>query len=82
MSEVLSGYDYPKEVETTVPEPLGLSGQQPTKGILTIDQIEAFVESRKELENGALAKAGFFKKPAFFVLLFPPTRTRPSENGA
>jgi hypothetical protein len=47
LSEVVSGYNYPKKVETPVPELLGLSGQQPTKGILTIDQMAAFVESQQ-----------------------------------
>jgi hypothetical protein len=42
-NEVVDSYDYPKEVETPVPELIGLSDQQPTKGILTIEQMAEFV---------------------------------------
>lgn len=48
LNEVVDSYDYPKEIETPVPELLGLSGQQPTKGILTIEQMANFVEAHQE----------------------------------
>lgn len=48
LNEVVDCYDFSKEVETPVPELLGLSGQQLTKGILSIEQMEKFVEAHKE----------------------------------
>ncbi len=48
LNEVVDSYDYPKEIETPIPELLGLSGQQPTKGILTIEQMAKIVEAHQE----------------------------------
>ncbi len=46
LGEVVSDYNYPKE---RVPSDLlGISDQQPTKGILTIDEMAAFVESEQK----------------------------------
>ena len=53
MNEVVDSYDYPKEIETSVPELIGLSDQQPTEGILTIDQMAEFVEA---YQSGVLFK--------------------------
>jgi hypothetical protein len=47
LDEVVDSYDYPKEIETPVPELIGLSDQQPTKGILTIEQMAEFVEAHQ-----------------------------------
>lgn len=47
LNEVVCSYDYPKEIETPVPELIGLSDQQPTKGILTIEQMAEFVEAHQ-----------------------------------
>jgi len=47
LDEVVSTYDYPKQIETPVPELIGLSDQQPTKGILTIEQMAEFVEAHQ-----------------------------------
>jgi len=47
LEEVVGKYDYLKEIETPVPELLGLSDQQPTKGILTIAQMGELVEAHK-----------------------------------
>ena len=43
LEEFVNTYDYPKEIETPVPELIGLSNQQLTKGILTIEQMAEFV---------------------------------------
>ena len=43
LSEVVSGYNFSDDVTTPLPELIGLSNQQPTKGIMTIDQMEDFV---------------------------------------
>lgn len=45
LNEVVADYDFSKEIETPLPELIGLSDQQPTKGILTIEQMAKFVES-------------------------------------
>jgi hypothetical protein len=47
LAEVVDNYDYPKEIVTPVPELIGLSDQQPTKGIMTIEQMAGFVEARQ-----------------------------------
>jgi hypothetical protein len=47
LDEVATGYDYPKMIETPVPELIGLSDQLPTKGILTINQMGEFVEAHQ-----------------------------------
>jgi hypothetical protein len=47
LDEVVNTYDYPKEIETPVPELIGLSDQQPTKGILTIEQMAKFVKAHQ-----------------------------------
>lgn len=45
MDEVVASYDFPKKVTTPVSELVGLSGQQPTRGIMTIEQMAGFVEA-------------------------------------
>lgn len=47
LDEVVNTYDYPRQIETPVPELIGLSDQQPTKGILTIEQMAEFVEAHQ-----------------------------------
>jgi hypothetical protein len=47
LNEVVDSYDYPKAIETPVSELIGLSGQQPTKGILTIEQMAEYVEAQQ-----------------------------------
>ena len=47
LDEIVSSYDYGKEIETPMPELLGLSAQQLTKGILTIEQMAEFVEGHQ-----------------------------------
>jgi hypothetical protein len=47
LNEVVANYEYPKDIETPVPELIGISGQQPTKGILTIKQMAEFVEAHQ-----------------------------------
>ena len=44
LAEVSDSYDFSKEIETPVPELIGLSNQQPTNGILTIEQMAEFVQ--------------------------------------
>ena len=53
MAEVVAGYDFPKEIKTPLAELVGLSGQQLTKGIMTIDQMTEFVETH---QSGVLLK--------------------------
>jgi len=45
LNEVYAEYDYSEEIKTPMPELLGLSGQELTKGIMTIEQMAEFVES-------------------------------------
>jgi len=47
LAEIFDSYDFSKEIETPVPELIGLSNQQPTKGILTIEQMTEFVQSHQ-----------------------------------
>ena len=47
LNEVVGSYDYPKEIKTPVSELIGLSGQQPTKGILTIEKMAKLVETHQ-----------------------------------
>ena len=47
LNAVAESYDYPKEIETPVPELIGLSDQQLTKGIFTIEQMAEFVEAHQ-----------------------------------
>ena len=47
LSAVVESYYYPKENETPVPELIGLSDQQLTKGIFTIEQMAEFVEAHQ-----------------------------------
>lgn len=53
LAEVVAGYDFPEQVPTPVSELVGLSGQQPTKGIMTIAQMAEFVKAR---QSGVLFK--------------------------
>jgi len=53
MAEVVASYDFSEEVQTPVPELVGLSGQQPTKGIMTIEQMAKFVKAH---QSGVLLK--------------------------
>lgn len=43
--EVSAGYNYSEEIKTPMPELLGLSDQELTEGIMTIEQMAEFVES-------------------------------------
>ena len=43
--EVSADYDYSEEIKTSKPELLGLSGQELTQGIMSIEQMADFVES-------------------------------------
>lgn len=43
LAEVVNDHDFSKEITTPVTELIGLSGQQPTKGIMTIEQMAEFV---------------------------------------
>jgi hypothetical protein len=47
LSEVVDSYAFPKEIATPVPELIGLSDQQPTKGIMTIEQMAEFVQAHQ-----------------------------------
>jgi len=47
MDEVVAGYAFSEEVQTPVSELVGLSGQQPSKGIMTIEQMAGFVEAQQ-----------------------------------
>jgi hypothetical protein len=47
LDEVVNTYDYPEEIETPMPELIGLSDQQQTKGIMTIEQMAEFVEAHQ-----------------------------------
>ncbi|MDX2453816.1 hypothetical protein, partial [Desulfosarcina sp.] len=40
-------YAFPKQIATPVTELIGLSDQQPTKGIMTIEQMAGFVETHE-----------------------------------
>lgn len=53
LNEVVSDYDFAKEVKTPISELIGLSGQQLTKGIMTIEQMGKFVEAH---QSGVLLK--------------------------
>lgn len=53
LNEVVADYDFPKEVETPLSELIGLADQQPTKGIITIEQMAKFVEVH---QSGVLFK--------------------------
>jgi len=53
MAEVVASYDFAKEVKTPVSELVGLPGQQPTKGIMTIEQMAEFVKAH---QSGVLFK--------------------------
>lgn len=44
LEQVIDNYDYPKDIATPIPELIGLSDQKPTKGIMTIEQMAAFVD--------------------------------------
>jgi hypothetical protein len=47
LAEIFDSYEFSKEIQTPVPELIGLSNQQPTKGILTIEQMAEFVQSHQ-----------------------------------
>ena len=47
LAEVVDSYGFPKEIATPMPELIGLSDQQPTKGIMTIEQMADFVETHE-----------------------------------
>ena len=47
LNEIVNTYDYSQEIETPMPELIGLSEQQPTKGIMTIEQMAKFVEAHQ-----------------------------------
>lgn len=47
LNEVVDSYDYPETIETPVPELIGLYDQQPTKGILTIEQMAEFTKAHQ-----------------------------------
>jgi len=51
LEEVVAGYDFDQAVETPLSELIGISGQQQTKGIMSIDQMAKFVENQR---NGVL----------------------------
>jgi len=51
LEEVVASYDFDQAVETPLSELIGISGQQQTKGILSIDQMAKFVENQR---NGVL----------------------------
>jgi hypothetical protein len=53
MAEVVASYDFTKEVQTPVMDLVGLSEQQPTNGIMTIEQMAEFIEAH---QSGALFK--------------------------
>ena len=44
MAEVVASYDFTQKVQTPVMDLVGLSEQQPTNGIMTIEQMAEFVE--------------------------------------
>ncbi|BBO86450.1 hypothetical protein DSCO28_70160 [Desulfosarcina ovata subsp. sediminis] len=43
LEQVIENYDSSKEIATPVPDLIGLSDQQPTEGIMTVDQMAEFV---------------------------------------
>lgn len=47
LTQVIENYSYPKKIATPMPELIGLSDQQPTKGIMTIAQMAEFVEAHQ-----------------------------------
>ena len=47
LAEVVDSYAFPKQIATPVTELIGLSDQQPTKGIMTIEQMAGFVETHE-----------------------------------
>ena len=47
MAEVVASYDFHQEVQSPVSELIGLSAQQPTKRIMTIQQMAEFIELNK-----------------------------------
>lgn len=47
MEEVVSSYDFSQDVRTPVSELIGISEQQPTKGIMSIEQMAKFVENQR-----------------------------------
>ena len=47
LEQVIENYDYPREIVTPMPELMGLSDQQLTKGIMTIDQMAEFVDAHQ-----------------------------------
>jgi hypothetical protein len=53
LDEVGDNYDFPKEVKTPLWELIGISDQQPTRGILPIEEMAKFVESH---QSGVLFK--------------------------
>ena len=46
LAEVADAYDFPKKVQTPMSVLTGLSDQQPSEGIMTIEQMAQFVESQ------------------------------------
>lgn len=47
LEQVIENYDYPEEIATPLPELIGLADQQPTKGIMTIEQMAEFVDAHQ-----------------------------------
>ena len=53
LAEVVADYNFAEQVQTPVSELIGLSAQQPTKGIMTIEQMAEFIDS---IQSGGLFK--------------------------
>ena len=47
LEQVIENYEYPKEIVTPMPELIGLSDQQLTKAIMTIEQMAEFVSAHQ-----------------------------------